>query len=61
MNRVYLFPDRAPKPKPTSGDWETEYAACSAFDRPARTNLSSPPYYPGVPTPWQVKFSLKFQ
>lgn len=61
MNRVYLFPDSAPRPVPSRGDWETEYAACKAFDRPARTNLNSMPYYPGVPTPWQVKFSLKFQ
>lgn len=56
-----MFPERAPKPTPSRGDWETEYAACRAFDRPPRSNLRSTPYYPGVPTPWQVKFSLSFK
>lgn len=56
-----MFPERAPKPTPSRGDWETEYAACRAFDRPPRSDLRSTPYYPGVPTPWQVKFSLSFK
>lgn len=59
MNRVYFFPDRAPKPVPTSGDWATEYAAAAAFDRPPRCNLSDPPFYPWMPK--EAKFSVSFK
>lgn len=56
---MYLFPDRAPKPPPTSGDWATEYAAAAAFDRPPRGNLSDNPFYPWMPT--NTKFSVTFK
>lgn len=41
-----MFPERAPKPSPTPGDWQTEYEACRHWDRPPRKYLSDSPYYP---------------
>lgn len=54
------YPDR----KPTSGDWQTEYEACKAFDRPPRYSLKDPPFYPWMPKPkpeFRVSFKLGFQ
>lgn len=57
-----MFPERAPKPAPTRGDWETEYAACKAFDRPARSHLSDTPFYPWLPNQrFTVTFKLGFK
>lgn len=50
--------------KPTSQDWETEYQACRAFDRPPRSKLSDTPFYPWmpkVPQQFRVTFKLGFQ
>lgn len=60
---MYLFPDRAPKPAPSKGDWETEYQACKAFDRPPRSILSDNPFYPWMPKQapsFKVSFKLGF-
>lgn len=53
----------APKPAPTKGDWETEYQAARAWDRPVRNNLSDTPFYPWVPPrpQFRVSFKLGFQ
>lgn len=61
MNKVFLFPERAPKPAPTSGDWATELEACRAWDRPMRNNLSDTPFYPWMPTNFRVSFKLGFK
>ncbi|BAB61604.1 hypothetical protein TTV8_gp1 [Torque teno virus 8] len=61
--RAYLFPKRLPQVW-TKQDWETEYQTCAALDRPARTNLSSPPFYPWLPRApqsFKVSFKLGFQ
>nr|UHS18295.1 MAG: hypothetical protein [Alphatorquevirus sp.] len=49
------------KRTPTKGDWETEYQACKAFDRPPRTDLSRPPCYPWMPPTFNVSFKLNFK
>lgn len=59
MNKVYFFPERAPKPAPTAEDWATEYAAAAAFDRPVRGNLCDSPFYPWMPK--ETKFSVTFK
>ena len=54
------YPDR----KPTKQDWQTEYEACRAFDRPPRYNLTDTPIYPWMPKPkpeFRVSFKLGFQ
>lgn len=60
-SKQWLFPERLPKPY-TTGDWETEYQACKAWDRPARNNLSDLPFYPWMPKQqYSVSFKLGFQ
>lgn len=49
------------KRTPTKGDWETEYQACAAFNRPPRSDLSRPPHYPYFPTSCKVSFRLGFK
>lgn len=54
-----MFPERAPKPSPTKGDWQTEYEACRYWDRPPRKYLTDNPYYPWLPP--APKFSVSFK
>lgn len=59
-----MFPDRAPKPSPTPGDWATEYLCARIFDRPPRSVLTDTPFYPWVPKPtpeFRVSFKLGFK
>lgn len=59
-----MFPDRAPKPPPTAGDWATEYLCAKIFDRPPRSILSDTPFYPWMPkstSQFQVSFKLGFK
>lgn len=58
-----MFPERAPKPSPTPGDWQTEYEACRHWDRPPRKYLSDSPYYPWMPKNpcFSVSFKLGFK
>lgn len=59
-----MFPERAPKPAPTPGDWATEYLCAKIFDRPPRSILTDTPFYPWVPkaTPeFRVTFKLGFK
>nr|AEX59984.1 putative protein ORF2/3 [Torque teno virus] len=57
--KAYLFPTRLPQVW-TKQDWETEYQAAAAWDRPARNNLHSPPFYPWMPRePPKVSVSFK--
>lgn len=61
MNQVFMFPERAPKAPPTKEDWETEYITCKHWDRPPRSRLSDPPFYPWVPSNYNVTFKLNFK
>lgn len=56
---MYLFPPKTSTP--TKGDWQTEYEACKAFDRPPRNDLKKPPFYPWMPPTFNVKFSLNYK
>lgn len=55
-----MFPERGPKPAPSTGDWETEYMACKFWDRPPRKYLTDTPFYPWMP-PAPPKFSVSFK
>lgn len=54
-----MFSTSTPK-KPSRGDWETEYQAAAAFDRPPRNDLTRPPHYPWMPHSYRVSFKLGF-
>ena len=56
-----MFQSRHKKVSYSRQDWETEYQACAAFDRPPREDLSRPPHYPWMPTTFKVSFKLGFQ
>lgn len=59
-----MFPEMAPKPAPSPGDWATEYLCAKIFDRPARNNLLDTPFYPWLPKPtpdFRVCFKLGFK
>lgn len=58
--KALLFPERLPQVW-TKQDWETEWQAAKAFDRPTRSNLSDTPFYPYLPPKWQVSFKLGFK
>jgi len=49
INKVFIFPEREPKPPPSSRDWKEEFEACKYWDRPARASLDSNPFYPWMP------------
>lgn len=59
-----MFPEMAPKPAPSPGDWATEYLCAKIFDRPPRSVLTDTPFYPWLPksTPdFRVSFKLGFK
>jgi len=59
--KQYLFPERAPKPPPSSGDWAMEYLMCKIFDRPPRSRLTDTPYYPYCKNQYNVTFQLNYK
>lgn len=56
-----MFPERGPRPTPTSQAWEDEYVTAKHWNRPPRTFLNDRPFYPWCPPALKVKFSLNFQ
>lgn len=56
-----MFPDMFPKPAPSSNDWREEFMACKYWDRPPRSDLNKKPFYPWMPSTFNVKFSLNFK
>lgn len=56
-----MFPERAPKPHASSGDWEMEYLMCKMFNRPPRINLKDVPFYPWVKNQYNVSFQLNYK
>jgi len=59
--KQYMFPERAPKRIPTSGDWEMEYLMCKIFDRPPRSQLTDRPFYPWCKNQYNVTFQLNYK
>lgn len=56
-----MFPERAPKAPPTSGDWEMEYLMCKIFNRPPRSKLTDHPFYPYCRNQYNVTFQLNYK
>nr|AZK35949.1 hypothetical protein ORF1 [Torque teno virus 1] len=62
-SEVDMFGDPIPH-QATSQDWQCEYEACKASDRPARTDLNDIPFYhwaPRLKNPYSVCFHLGFK
>ncbi|BAB79347.1 hypothetical protein TTV12_gp1 [Torque teno virus 12] len=59
--KQWLFPERKPKPPPSSGDWAMEYLMCKIMNRPPRTHLTDPPFYPYCKNNYNVTFQLNYK